>query len=272
MVMALVGCSLDKMAIETLQSILDSRQLHSEDLDIVKINTIISYQKLMQRAFRFEEALRLNAFCEIENIYSILKLPDNNFSGKDIIGNSFIYRIFFMDKDIKANRWYTEEVNKLADRPYYQTKDEWPKLFTNSKDKKQSLLLPLILPWFERQAETMARGDAQRRIVELALAMCRYHAKNGKYPEKIDELVPDFIAFVPLDPFDGKPIRLKQADGKLVIYSIGPDGIDDGGALMTSIPRKATSPSSCRTNKNREFVGRLLKSSYWELGIVDCGQ
>ena len=60
--------------------------------------------------------------------------------------------------------------------------------------------------------------------------MCRYRAENGKYPEQFDDLVPDFIAYVPLDPFDGKPIRLKRADGKIVIYSIGPDEIDDGGA------------------------------------------
>ncbi len=75
----------------------------------------------------------------------------------------------------------------------------------------------------------MARADAQSRLAEIALAMCRDRAKNGKYPEKLDNLVPDFIASVPLDPFDGKPIRLKQTESELVIYSIGPDGIDDGG-------------------------------------------
>ena len=43
--------------------------------------------------------------------------------------------------------------------------------------------------------------------METALACRRYRAKHGCYPEKLDELVPEFIAAVPLDPFDGKPLR-----------------------------------------------------------------
>ncbi len=42
--------------------------------------------------------------------------------------------------------------------------------------------------------------------------------------------MPEFITAVPLDPFDGKPLRLKQTDHGLIVYSIGPDMIDNGGA------------------------------------------
>ena len=34
---------------------------------------------------------------------------------------------------------------------------------------------------------------------------------------------------VPLDPYDGKAMRLAVLDGKPVIYSVGRDGRDDGG-------------------------------------------
>ena len=54
-------------------------------------------------------------------------------------------------------------------------------------------------------------GLFQRRSVarsmETVFACRRYRAKRGRYPEKLDELVPEFIAAVPLDPFDGKPLR-----------------------------------------------------------------
>ena len=48
--------------------------------------------------------------------------------------------------------------------------------------------------------------------------------------ERPDDLTPEFLARVPVDPFTGRPLVAK-ADGKdLVLYSVGPDGKDDGGA------------------------------------------
>ena len=235
MIMALIGCNIDRLAIDTLQTIVRSGQLRADDLQLVKLNTAVSYQRLMQRAFQFDEAMRLNTFFLRENMYSLFKSPDGNAMKKDVIGNSFIYHIFVMDKDIAANRWYTEGVNRLADQPYYQAKDEWSKLFAEGRSK---LLLPLILFWLEKQPKDMARGDAQRATAAIALAMCRYRATNGKYAEKLDDLVPDFLPFVPIDPFDGKPMRLTRADGKLVIYSIGPDGVDDAGTPYDQTSRK----------------------------------
>ena len=37
-------------------------------------------------------------------------------------------------------------------------------------------------------------------------------------------------ARVPIDPFSGQPLRLKLDGKDLVLYSVGPDGTDDGGA------------------------------------------
>ncbi|HYT62086.1 MAG TPA: hypothetical protein VEL06_18040 [Haliangiales bacterium] len=38
-----------------------------------------------------------------------------------------------------------------------------------------------------------------------------------------------FLPAVPLDPFDGAPLRYKQLSKGCVVYSIGPDGRDNGG-------------------------------------------
>jgi hypothetical protein len=45
----------------------------------------------------------------------------------------------------------------------------------------------------------------------------------------LEQLVPDFIAWLPVDPFDGKPMRMKRTDHGLVIYSVGHDRVDNGG-------------------------------------------
>ena len=57
-----------------------------------------------------------------------------------------------------------------------------------------------------------------------------YRARNGKLPDKLDDLVPDFIPVVPRDPFDGQAMRMKRIGQGGVVYSIGPDMVDNGGA------------------------------------------
>jgi hypothetical protein len=36
---------------------------------------------------------------------------------------------------------------------------------------------------------------------------------------------------VPLDPYDGQPLRCRRLKDGVVAYSVGPDGKDDGGNL-----------------------------------------
>ena len=47
--------------------------------------------------------------------------------------------------------------------------------------------------------------------------------------ERLEELVPQFLPSVPLDPYDGQPLRYKRLPAGFVVYSIGADGRDDGG-------------------------------------------
>lgn len=61
------------------------------------------------------------------------------------------------------------------------------------------------------------------------LAVERYRLARGALPETLRDLVPTYIPDVPSDPFDGKPLRYKRLERGYVIYSVGPDGNDDGG-------------------------------------------
>ena len=46
-------------------------------------------------------------------------------------------------------------------------------------------------------------------------------------PETLDELVPEYFESVPLDDFDGKP--MKYSKEKRVVYAVGTDLTDNGG-------------------------------------------
>ncbi len=42
------------------------------------------------------------------------------------------------------------------------------------------------------------------------------------------------VSFVPIDPFGGGPLRLSFANDEAMIYSVGPDGVDDSGNKVVS--------------------------------------
>jgi hypothetical protein len=79
--------------------------------------------------------------------------------------------------------------------------------------------------------ERTAEATAQLRAAETALAVERYRAANGQaLPASLAELEPRYLATVPEDPFDGKPLRFHRLSPKgFVVYSIGRDRQDDGG-------------------------------------------
>jgi hypothetical protein len=76
---------------------------------------------------------------------------------------------------------------------------------------------------------TMA-AETTKRVVITAIALKRFQLKHGNFPEKLSELAPEFLSSVPLDPIDGKPLRYrKNSDGTFLLYSVGDNGVDDGG-------------------------------------------
>jgi hypothetical protein len=67
-----------------------------------------------------------------------------------------------------------------------------------------------------------------------ALAVERYRLAQKAWPPSLESLVPTYLTRVPLDPFDGKPLRYRRAVDDVLIYSIGPDHTDNKGALDRS--------------------------------------
>jgi hypothetical protein len=93
--------------------------------------------------------------------------------------------------------------------------------------------------------------EAQRRVVVTAIALKRFQLANGHLPEKLSELVPQFLSAIPLDAVDGQPLRYRRnADGTSLLYSVGEDGMDNGGD--PSVP-KSSSPY-WNSNVARDWV------------------
>ncbi|MBI3463711.1 MAG: hypothetical protein HY000_11740 [Planctomycetes bacterium] len=91
----------------------------------------------------------------------------------------------------------------------------------------------------------LAKATALNRAAEAALGVERYRRRHGRLPERLEDVVPEFLPAVPEDPFTGQPLRYAIEDGGFVVYSVGPDGVDDRGQeTKPGQPEVAGAPSA----------------------------
>jgi hypothetical protein len=88
----------------------------------------------------------------------------------------------------------------------------------------------VMFPAFQAAARAHLKGEALATLAETAVACERYRLATGELPAKLDDLVPQYLDTVPLDPFDEQPLRYVVDAQGARLYSIGQDFKDDGGA------------------------------------------
>jgi hypothetical protein len=83
----------------------------------------------------------------------------------------------------------------------------------------------------ERFGSRFHCNKARLRCALVMVAVERYRRANNCWPDNLMDLVPQFLSKVPLDPFDATLLRYRRLDDGVVVYSIGPDGEDNGGTF-----------------------------------------
>lgn len=79
----------------------------------------------------------------------------------------------------------------------------------------------------------MNGSRTQTPLLMLTMALRAYKLEHGAYPETLTQLTPDYLKAVPADPFAlSGPMRYKRRGANYVLYSLGPDGKDDGGRAI----------------------------------------
>lgn len=96
------------------------------------------------------------------------------------------------------------------------------------------ILGPGLLNGIRNTLPREAEISAQIRLIITGITIERFRLAHGYLPEKLDELVPEFLPAVPDDPFDGQPLRYHHLSKGYVIYSVGRDGHDNNGSERPS--------------------------------------
>ena len=94
---------------------------------------------------------------------------------------------------------------------------------------------------YEDASRAFARSDAHVRSAQCLVAIRRWQiAHNGANPPDLASACREAkLSAVPVDPFsEGQPLRMTMLDGRTVVYSIGPDGVDDRASIDADLGRK----------------------------------
>jgi hypothetical protein len=86
----------------------------------------------------------------------------------------------------------------------------------------------------KRSVESIGRMLAAVRASAASVAVERYRrAHGGTPPASLAQIVPALLPAVPTDPFSGQPLKYSVQPDRYVVYSLGPNAIDDGGSTMS---------------------------------------
>ncbi len=136
-----------------------------------------------------------------------------------------------------AGLHFHNRAEKIASLPAEEQLSAFEQLIDDARrlSKGSRMLTPPIL----HLAKICLKGRARLRCAATGLACERYRSDCGSWPSTFDDLVPRFIPSLPVDPFDGKPLRFRRANGQITIYSVGENGRDDGGQTESD-PRSSS--------------------------------
>ena len=209
-------CSPPGKALETMRKSLEI----SRDPDALK------------RGFIGERA-HLNSFFELEADELGIRLWEDPRADQDVM---FLRATGLMQLDHLASLELLDAYVELSGRPPRQRvkgavelDQEWRTL-PKRRIITRMVLLSLISV-FSLDVEALTRLD----IALAALAVERFRLRDGRLPNSLGLLVPDYLPTVPDDPFDEKPIRFLTEGESYRLYSIGKDKCDNGGEAGTDI-------------------------------------
>jgi hypothetical protein len=127
---------------------------------------------------------------------------------------------------------------QLPDPQRFASRTNWPVIEARAQNGFY-LLSRMFLPPQVRLIERDTEHRAHARVAQTALAIERYRlSHDGASPENLNALIPAFLPAVPVDPFDGQPLRFQRRHSGYVVYSIGIDAKDDGGAERPAKPKE----------------------------------
>jgi hypothetical protein len=98
------------------------------------------------------------------------------------------------------------------------------------------LLTVMLMPALEAAFEAENRAHTREALGQLGFALAAYHADHDGYPDSLNALAPNYISRIPHDLYTEGPLHYRRQAAGCLLYSVGANGVDDGGRTFDSQP------------------------------------
>ena len=122
--------------------------------------------------------------------------------------------------EIQANDRWNESRIPLQERITMLNPVVWVKTSLRSQRSRQTA---------EQRHKVIT---AYERLLAVEIALRCYESEQGRVPARLEQLVPQYLQRVPSDPFSGRLMIYRPQGTNWLVYSVGEDGVDDGGKRM----------------------------------------
>ncbi len=278
----LVGIAIDAMASEATQTILHHGQLTEKQAERIH-RDLLDMPHMPNMSLAMSEGERL-MFLDITKRLATNQWDLNDFSSLNggssdnpAMAFATTTRIDWNRVMERGNKWY-DRLTEAAALPRMERGDELNLIeqeiqklnpqnnralmagsLVSSKARSElmsDVMLSLFLPAVTACSSASDRAYNLHELNRLAAALSVHRARNGGYPDKLDELVPSTIDRLPVDGYSGKSfVYLKHEEGYL-LYSVFENGVDDQGRDVygRSLGTKWLKPKDNHDMSNSDLV------------------
>ncbi len=124
------------------------------------------------------------------------------------------------------------ELASLADKPYHEVAARWRETENRLFHSPQTILWAMSVTAKFLRSETPLSATLCLGLVALELEACR--RTTGSYPKTLGDMKLAYLSELPDDPCSGQPLRYTRTPDGFVLYSVGANARDEGGASSDS--------------------------------------
>ncbi len=219
----MVGVSLDNIRTQTLEYVLAHTSVPVSGLINLPIEVHTSTFEPFRNCLNLDAYAQLNSFANIAATSDIHAMDGES---KAVFENATpvtkMWRVFFLPSELRAANLITQRLCRPAET-YADIQSNLDSINEARQAGEMGILTSSSVPvGYTRYLHGAMRDDALLGLSDIALAAAAFKDVKGSYPASAEDLVPDFIDRIPLDPFNGQPLKIRAAEGGLELYSAKP--------------------------------------------------
>ena len=240
----LVAFAINSITLHSVQRLLSRTDTPAEDL--------LSLQKAIEASAE-SLSIRAGLTGEIANGNEIFKmLMDGRLDLSAAEGGALspdstklsAWRVWFLKGDLKGSN---AEMIRMQVKLISAAENPTPEVLDGSLETTLdsqlaasrysfAILARMNLPGELRSIQQCELARAMLRSGAACVAALRFRNDSGAWPDSLDELTPQYLAAVPLDPFTAKPLIYRVREDGILVYSVGKNGKDEGGKVSLIKP------------------------------------